>query len=76
MRTAMAWAVAISASIAGAGLVRFDTDAGEAKVTILEQNSSGTTFEVSVPVVETTTVLTDSGVFTRLGVPGGRAGRA
>ena len=43
---------------------------GSAKITILEQSPSGTTFEVTVPGVEVTPTTVDGRTFSLLGLPG------
>ena len=69
-RVVTALAVLLAAGLAVADWMSAGGAAGSADVTILEQNTTGTTFEVTVPGVEVTPTVVDGREFSVVNLPG------
>ena len=69
-RVVTAVAVLLAVGLTLADWMSVGGSAGGAKVTILDQNTTGTTFEVTVPGVEVTPTLADGREFSTVNLPG------
>ena len=69
-RVVAAMAVLVAVGLTPANWMSVGGDAGRARVTILEQNTFGTTFEVTVPGVEVTPTTADGNAFSMINLPG------
>src|SRR5512143_2002895 len=69
VKVLMAWFLA-SSELAGAAWVQVGSGSGEARVSIVEQSSSGTTFVVDIPGVEVVPTDIDGVTYSRVAIPG------
>ena len=69
-RVVTAMAVLLAVGLTFANWMSVGGSAGSAQVTILDQNTSGTTFEVTVPGVEVTPTVAEGKEFSTVNLPG------
>jgi hypothetical protein len=71
--TALTVWLLVSCNLVVAAWVQVGTGSGEARVSIVEQSSSGTTFVVDIPGVELVPTDVDGVTYSRVTIPGGVA---